>query len=118
MADIEFDSKTYENYLLLTLTGKYSKDNYKDAIEKVSEHANKNNITKVIIDLQNVKGDLLLMDRYELGLEFANTIKNDLKVAVIDIKSRITKFAETVAKNRATNLKVFDNLQDGIDWIK
>ena len=92
--------------------------------EKILEEMRALEIDKVLIDLSNVDlTTLKAMDRYYLGKEAAlffglqGPFKRMMKAAIVMPHEFYDGFAETVARNRGTFLRLFFDRSEALEWL-
>jgi hypothetical protein len=90
-----------------------------NAIKAIQEHPS----SKVLIDANNVEGQLSTLDRYE-GASFLSEhhISGPVRITAIAIAGQEPlidpdRFGETVARNRGVNGRVFTDLDEAVAWL-
>lgn len=78
--------------------------------------------SKVLVDLQQMTGQLDRVDAYDLAaVEFPKIQKTGVltKMAVVDLEDSMErlKFFETVAVNRGVNMKIFSSVEKAAAWL-
>lgn len=111
-------------YVCLRCTGTCSSNSeltqvFRDALDAAHEHKR----FKVLIDANNVKGQLSTLDRYK-GASFLSeqNLSGPVRVTTIAIVGQEPlidpgRFGETVARNRGVNGRVFTDLDKAIVWL-
>jgi hypothetical protein len=113
--------------LRVRATGEFSleeaKRNFLEMMEAVALHKSK----RVLVDGQTITGNPRAIERFYYGEFSADVVVQHqtrtgsgsirfayvLKEPVLDPK----KFGETVAANRGMLIKVFDNLEEALEWL-
>lgn len=111
-------------YVRLRCTGTCSSVlDLKQVFQSAIDAARESQREKILIDADNVKGQLSTLDRYE-GASFLSdlTIQSPIKIMAIAIAGKEplidpTRFGETVARNRGVNGRVFLDLDEAIKWL-
>jgi hypothetical protein len=115
----EFSFAKKENYLLMTVTGVYAKEDFMAFADIILHGCEKENVKKVLLDAHNVSyTDLSTMDRFYIGENIANVIGPKIKLAVLLPKEHINKFAENVAVNRGGKVFVSHLIEEAEDWLQ
>lgn len=107
-----------ENYLLLVLSGEYDKEDFMLYPKIVAEACEKENVARVLVNCLSLKGtDVPTMDRFFVAEHIAGLLGSKVKLAVVWPKEHINKFAETVALNRGSLIKVVDSVETAQQWL-
>ena len=107
-----------ENYLLLTITGDYAKEDFIAYADIILEHCEKENFKKILVDTLNVTyTNLATMDRFFIGENLANVLGPKIKLTMVMPKEHINKFAENVAVNRGGKVFVTNSVETAEDWL-
>ncbi len=115
-----------ENQLKVTTIGYYSLVKVMNALELAIDSAVERKKEKILIDASKVEGEnISLHDRFTYGEHLSQYyIKHGLgkifKIAVVSNENISDKrrFGETVATNRGVNVKIFENMDDALQWLK
>jgi len=107
-----------ENYLLLIISGAYDKEDFMAYPTLISEECKKEKIDKVLVNGLSLSGtNVPTMDRFFVAENIANILGPKVKIAVVWPKEHINKFAETVAVNRGSLIKVVDSIEAAQNWL-
>ncbi len=107
-----------DDYLIMTPEEGYSFEYYKRAIREAAELCKQNKIHKLIADNRTINKDIPMFERFELGVEVAKIMGNNIKTAIILPPQRINKFGENAAVNRGGRVLVTDSMERAIEWLK
>jgi hypothetical protein len=81
-----------------------------------------NRLSKVLVDVRELKGRLGILDSYLLVTEVFDKLrgKGMRKAAIVDeqVSSFREWFLETVARNRGFNFRVFTDQEDALKWLE
>ena len=114
----EYSFEKKENYLLMTISGEYSKKDFMSYPGIILERCEKENIKKVLVDTLHVTStNVATMDRFYMGENIAKVLGPKIKLAVVWHKEHINKFAENVAVSKGGNLFVTHSFEDAEDWL-
>ena len=115
--------------LYVTATGRFSLADARPKFLQVLDAVDQNKASKVLFDGRKVKGNPETIERFLYGEFAANAVSKYmiegalqrppqfafvLREPVLDPK----RFGETVAANRGMRVKAFDNLEDGLEWLR
>ncbi|HUI30046.1 MAG TPA: DUF4180 domain-containing protein [Candidatus Acidoferrales bacterium] len=109
--------ETKEDYSYFEITGIYSLDEGKKMIEEIYNHCMENKIHKLLVDITKKDGIIPNFDRFVLGELIAKLFSFRIKLAVIGKKDQINKFSETVAHNRGSQLFIFSDKTEALEWL-
>jgi hypothetical protein len=112
---IEYINKS--KYLLVKLSGAWTKDNMFKALEGIKIEADKHDKKLILFDTLNLSPPANEMIRFETGVKIAETFSGLYKIAALAQPGHITRFAETVAQNRGSIFQVFDSETDALNWL-
>jgi hypothetical protein len=89
-----------------------------DFFEAVPRQAREAGLSKVLIDMREVQGELSVTDRYELAKGFAEGFRG-LRVALVQAPPLLDpqRFGLTVAANRGATAEVFTTLAAARAWL-
>lgn len=114
-------------YLRATLAGEFSLDEAKRTFFDIVEAARRLGIDRIVIDGLAVTGVPQFLERFDYAqftaeLSVLLSIREGFTgrfayVMRIPLKDP-GQFGETVAVNRGMNVKVFDNLEDAVRWLR
>jgi hypothetical protein len=113
--------------LTVRATGEFSLDEAKRNFLEMMEAVELHRSTRVLVDGQTITGNPRTIERFYYGEFTADAVAQHqtrsgsgpirfgyvLKEPVLDPK----KFGETVAVNRGMLIKVFDNVEEALEWL-
>ena len=115
-SEISFEKK--EGYLSVTISGKHNKIEFISYAKIIRDKCEKENIYKVLFNGLDVKEtNLSKLDKYFIGIEFANVFKNTIKIVYVLPKKDLDGFSGIVASNRVTKMKGFSDLDSAKRWL-
>ena len=103
------------DYLLVESREPYSLNQTIATIHEIADHCRKDNLDKVLFDLQNWEGNPNILERYQIGLEIAKTWGPRLKVAVIARSGVVSRMMENTAVNRGAKLLVTSDVEAALE---
>jgi hypothetical protein len=106
-----------KSYLHFEITGKYSKYKGKKIIEDIFEQCVEKKVNRLMVDIRKKIGVISDWDRFFFGEFIARVFTYKVKLAVIGKKELINRFSETVAVNRGTQLFIFSEIPEALDWL-
>ena len=110
------------SYLFGRASGVRTSDTVTAMTIEIFNTAIDNNLSKVLIDVNELKGKLGILDSYRVVTEVFQNLrgKGIRKAAIFDeqASSRREWFIETVARNRGFNFRIFANLEDALKWLE
>ena len=120
---IEVSTEIKSNYLLAICRGLFDNNELFSHYNKIMDIAENNNLKAVLIDIQQIEGDLpSFIERFTHGVEVAKMQwKHDsiILIAIVGKEPFIDpeRFGENVALNRGARGKVFTDTGEAVAWI-
>jgi hypothetical protein len=114
---------TLENnpgYLHATVTGENTADNAARFLRETYEACVARGFNAVLLEMNLTGPGLAIGEIYRVIAEGSATGKRLQKIGYVDGKQRDRlklKFAETVARNRAVNVRLFDDIAEARRWM-
>lgn len=108
------------SYLHVTFTGAFTINDAKHAFQEIFSSTTQHRLSKVLVDIRSLEGDMTTTERFELGEYIAQeNCKYALQIGVLGVGSLVEpeRFGELVARNRGANLKVVTDLQEILKWL-
>lgn len=107
-------------YILIKYLDRIEESASKESIDKVESTLNKNNWNKILIDITMVELVLSVFQIFNFLYRHVFLFSNDIRIALLidDEEKQNARFAETIAENRGTELKVFFDRKKATEWIK
>ena len=113
------------DYIYLRCTGDVSPEEVKKLFSRSIDAMFEHGISKVLIDVKSVTGDLTTMDRIECADFLADEILNRAlgkveKITVVGDEPPLDpcRIGEVLARGRGVNVMVTTDLDEAIWWIK
>ena len=110
------------SHLFARASGVRTRDTVTAMTIDIFDTAIDNNLSKVLIDVNELKGKLGIFDSYRVVTLVFQSLrgKGIRKAAIFDeqVSSHREWFLETVARNRGFNLRIFANLEDALKWLE
>lgn len=107
----------YEEYLRVTLTGKFPVREARDLILKMRELSDMHRKTKIMVDSLNIDAPVSAIHRYSIGILIAEIFDGNHKIAVLFNPMLINAFTEDVANNRGVYMKVMGDESQALAWL-
>jgi hypothetical protein len=117
---MELKLESREGYLLATASGRVSLTEALKLGKNVCDAAAERGLSKILYDYRAVKGELSVMEWYEIGKTMAEYRLNRSgtpRIAVVGKPPTITGFGAEVARNRGLLVVTFPELQPALDWL-
>lgn len=106
------------DYLLMTPSGDYSLQSYRDALTNAAAFCKEYKLKKILADIRNIKGNIPVPDRFLLGAEMARMFGYSIQVAILAPPEIIDRVGENAAVNRGGRVFVTDDLQAALKWLE
>jgi len=116
--EMKYKISNQTNYLLIEALEEPTVDEAVEMIKNVREECDKSNIKKVLLDITQIPGAMIdQMKRFEFGNELVEIFKDEIKMAAFGDESDINHFVETIAREKGTNVKAFDDKETALNWL-
>jgi hypothetical protein len=116
---LSFEVKT--DYLVARASGMRTLANVKAMTQEIFEKVIANHLTKALIDVRELKGQLKILESYQLVTQVFDKLhgRGMTRAAILDRKISPTGewFLETVARNRGYNLRIFSEHDEALQWL-
>ena len=103
-------------YMRIVIHGHYSLERGKQLINLIRDAAKAAGRTRVLLDARDVPQPMPAVDAYDLGQLAAEAFRG-LRVADIDPVDATDGLAETVARNRGINGRMFASEPEALAWL-
>lgn len=106
------------NYLFIKVEGDYDEELILNLPRLIKEACTKNNKTLVLfygLELKNISPTAT--SRYEIGLEIATELKNEVKLAVVWPLNAINYYSQTIAEMNGAQFKIFSSEDEAKAWL-
>jgi hypothetical protein len=113
----EITVATEGGYLRVTLCGPAMQGVLLRLLERVIAETKERDIWRVLVDLMAVQKPVGVLEKYQLGTEFARVADRRLTVAVVARAELVDHFFETVARNRGGAVTVFTEEPAALHWL-
>src|SRR5262245_60231565 len=97
---LELAFRKENDILICEVSGSYSLADFLRLADKVREQRKSLGLTRVLVDIRNVTGDISSLDRYRLGIYAAEKPDRAERLAVVMRREAINWMFENVATNR------------------
>jgi hypothetical protein len=104
-------------FIRVTISGPTSSTRRLRLIGRIAAEIKSRGVSSVLVDSLGSTGEISTVDRFEFGKEAARLLGAGTKVAIILVRARADRFAETVARNRGGNIGIFTSEADALDWL-
>jgi hypothetical protein len=116
---IEFEIDKKEDYIHIKYNGEFPVIQIFDRFDKIIDHANEFNVSKVLLDLRYFDYELTNMESFHIGEYISKAYKSNLiKIACLRDASKKDDFTEFVTTNSGADFRLFNNEKDAIKWLK
>jgi hypothetical protein len=106
------------DYLFVEVSEPYSLHLFLSTIHEVADHCQKDNLNKVLIDINKMTGSPNIFDRYRVGVEIAKTWGPRIRAAVITKPGITNRMTENTAVNRGAKLMVTSDRETALKWLE
>lgn len=110
--------KKIDDYVLMTPEGPYDIKKYQNALREVEIFCRQNGLKKILADVTKNKGNIPVVDRFQLGVEMANILGIKIKLAILAPPFMIDKLGENTAVNRGGRVFVTSSREEALAWLK
>ena len=126
---MELEVKQQDNILVARVTGEFFLEEAIEGFRQLLETVQHHDATKVIIDGLDISGKITNLESYEYGISIAE----ELHKLIVSKNYKFPHFAyvlkptfynkndligETVAANLGAQVKVFENMNEAIEWLR
>ena len=105
------------DYLLVEVSEAYSLKSIIATIHEVSDHCQKDNLNKVLIDIRKMTGSPNIFDRYRIGIEIVKIWGPRIRTAIITKPEITNRMTENTAVNRGAKLMVTFDVEAAMNWL-
>lgn len=104
-------------HLIVEASGDWTEESFRGLIDVARDRAARLGITRIFLDMRAVSRPDAAITRYLSGIYVANTLGPKFRMAALGAPENVTRYGETVARNRGCDFRVFtdDNLAMG--WL-
>lgn len=110
-------TKIEPEFLRIVATGEYFYSDMAGFIAFVKAESDRTGILRVLIDCQDLKGDMTEGERFEGGVLVAQTFGPKIRAALLLPAQTITKLGELAAVNRGAQLLVTSSEPEATSWL-
>jgi len=120
---LEADIENREGFIHFRVKGvfKHSEINSEliDVFGKMVESVKQYDCFRVLLDTRELDYEINVLERFKIG-EYISKIwrKEFIEIACLRCADKTDDFTETVATNRGSVFKFFNNEKESIDWLK
>lgn len=116
-------TRLHNDILIATPTGDRNLETIVGIVEEIERLAKQHRKIKVLVDVRDLKGNLSVFKIFDLVTGcFKNLRENRVirKGAILDDNLSYSRhiFLENVAVNRGYNFRVYENLDEALEWLK
>lgn len=104
-------------YVYFEYPDRYEYTELIELIQQIDQVCAAENSQKVMVNFLAINDEVSLMDRFKLAVKGAQMINHTVRIACIFHTDRLDRFAENVAVNRGLNTRIFNNMQDALEWL-
>ena len=114
---IQLSYRQEPSYLFVELSGTWTTDDAKRAIEAIRSEADKRSLKRLLIDCRKFSKPDCEMTRFFTGEHIALIWARPFKSVGVLRPEIYNGFAETVALNRGANVKAFFEEEEALEWL-
>ena len=112
-------NKINGSYLHVNISGEYTREDVIDLPLEIKNYCNELKCDSVLIDSKNINSQMVsILDQLLVGEAVASALGPTVSLAVLANDELFTHFMETVAHNRGANIKISDDLDELLLWLK
>jgi len=121
---MQFNIEPKRSFVLVTCSGDYDLDGFEDMLTQALSIATSMGLLKILFDARGAKGNLTIMDFFDLGTMVSRVVTERLpprvKMAFVGSESFLdpTRFGEMVAKNRGVNGIVTSEIAEALKYLE
>jgi hypothetical protein len=118
--DLHIDTELREGLLFVTARGNFTFEAALHLLKQVCDMAKEKEVNKILVTGLGMFGELSTLQRYELGAQLTEYIKErqmNPRLAIVGKPPTIDGFAVRVAQNRGFVTEVFSSQQDAMKWL-
>jgi hypothetical protein len=110
--------ETGNGFLDVQITGRVDMTQALDELAAIRRTADGKGFRKVLVDCTGLFGEIRVKERFEYASRVAETLRG-LRVAYVLNETLLDpkRFGETVAVNRGTSLKAWNNRAQALGWL-
>lgn len=114
---IELSYRQDPNYIIVKVSGKWTANDAMRAIEEMHDEAVRRGLTRLLVDALGLSKPDTEMTRFFTGEHWAKLVGYRFRSAVLARPEVYNGFAEVVALNRSSDIKVFFDEEKALDWL-
>jgi hypothetical protein len=114
---VTISTEDREGYALFAFAGRYDYADFSAIIRGLREECLRRGATRALLDIRKVEGDIPGVERYDLGLRFAEVWGGRLKAGIVAPRDRINGLFENTAVNRYAQVHVGHDEAVVVRWL-
>ncbi len=114
--DYQISYEAHEQYLLVRISGPYDPVRGGTLMKSVRETALQGRFSRILLDVSTVPAPPSEIDRYQMGMVFADLFPPPFKIAVLFTAVR-DKFLENTAVIRGADMFVCADEAEAVTWL-
>jgi hypothetical protein len=115
---MQFRIARHIDHVAVELTGEIELQPFLQLIEKLGEITQSEGDHRLLFNLLGMAGEVHFTGQIQLGEAIARHLAHLSRVASVVPADRLTRTSEKVARAQGMELMIFDNLQDGLAWVR
>ncbi|NVK84222.1 MAG: hypothetical protein HWE21_07865 [Cytophagia bacterium] len=113
-----YSIEVQSEYLYVKAVGNYNEEEFLSYPQIVKEACFKHNKKLALFNGLDVKNiSLTTISRYDMGMEIVNTIKKEIKVALVWPITYTNYYSQAIAENYGAEFKVFHSDEAALQWL-
>ena len=106
------------HYMRVTVTGEPSLDQLLSMIHLMGVESETWPRDKALVDLRGVVTPFSRLEQFRIGEEAAASLSHMDRIASLVLPERVTRVSEKAARRNGTNVRVFDEERQAVDWLE
>ena len=125
---MDVDIRLEDGFLNVRVAGRFSLEEANDGLVQMFGAVARYRTTRVLVDCRELQGSITTMENFD-HVNFAAEMIEKFSQRGVSRATRFAyvtvgafydpdKFAETVAVNRGLEVRIFDNIDDALQWLE
>ena len=106
-----------DGYLLIDVSGEYSLFGFKELTKRARAEAREQDVSKLLIDLSRVSGDIEPWEGEHLGAYVGLSSEHRLTTAIVAQPNEVASAFQRAALDQAIDLRVFSDRAAAVAWL-
>ena len=106
-----------DEHLIVGVAGEWTEESFRRLIDTACDQATQLGLNRIFLDMRAVSRPDAAITRYLSGIYVAKTIGSRFRMAALGAPENVTRYGETVARNRGCNFRVFTDDNQAMGWL-